>query len=121
VDHTDNIATGGAGSIIAQPLNPTTPVVLSTSSSTRTTATLLDSNYAISKEWSVVTRLGYTRVDFVGSPRRDDAWLADLVLTYQMMRNLSLSWEYQYTSIVSNIPLVSSEKNYFIGSATYKF
>jgi hypothetical protein len=121
VDHTDNFATGGAGSIIAQPLNPTTPVVLSTGTSTRTTSTLLESNYSISKEWSVYTRAGYTRVEFVGSPRRDDAWLADLVLTYQMMRNLSLSWEYQYTSLVSNIPLLSSERNYFMGSATYKF
>jgi hypothetical protein len=121
VDHIDNIATGAAGSIIAQPLNPTTPVVLSTSSSTRTTTTLLESNYAIAKDWTVLTRLGYTHVDFVGSPRRDDSWLADLVLTYQMMRNLSLSWEYQYTSIVSNVPLLSSERNYFIGSATYKF
>jgi hypothetical protein len=121
VEHIINIANGGAGSIIAQTIVTPTPIVVSTGSSTKTTASFLEMNYAISKLWSAFARFGYTRVEYLDSTRLDNAWLADFVLRYEMMRNLTLAWEYQYTSLVSNAPQISSQRNFFITSATYKF
>lgn len=121
VEHIINVAQGGAGSIIAQDILTPTPVVISTGSSTKTTVTSFDTSYSISREWSVFGRFGYTRIEYLDSARLDNAWLADVVLRYEMMRNLTLAWEYQYTSLVSNVPGFSSQRNFFITSATYKF
>ena len=62
-----------------------------------------------------------THVDYIDSRRYENAWLADVVLSYKMTRKLTLSWEYQFTAIDSNIPLTSLERHYFETSAIYKF
>lgn len=121
VEQVTNIASIGTVSNLAQTDSTPTPIVISTGSSTRKTATFLASDYAISKQWSVLGRFGYTRVEYLNSTQLDNAWLADVVLRYEMLKNLTLTWEYQYTSIVSNAPLTSSQRNYVIGSATYRF
>jgi hypothetical protein len=72
-------------------------------------------------QWSAIGTFGYTRVDYLDMPRRDQAWLADAVLKYQMSRNLTLSWEYQYAAIASTAPLSSSRRNYFMMDAAYEF
>jgi hypothetical protein len=121
VEQITNIATGTGTSNIAQTIVTPTPVILSIGTSTRTTASFVDTNYSISRQWSVYGRFGYTNIEYLDSPRLDNAWLADVVLRYEIMRNLTMSWEYQYASIVSNVPLASSQKNYVSGSIAYKF
>lgn len=121
VEQVTNIVSQGAVSNLAQVGTTPTPIVISTASSTRTTSTLLSSTYNISKQWSLFGNFGYTKVEYLDTARLDNAWLADVILRYEMLRNLTLAWEYQYSSIVSNAPLQSSQRNYLMGSATYKF
>ena len=102
--------------------NPTpTPAIVSSSSSTRTTSSFFDTSYSIAREWALTGRLGYTKIEFVDSPRVDNAWLGDVTLRYDIIRNLSAVWEYQYSSIVSNQPGISSHRNLYQASLTYKF
>jgi hypothetical protein len=98
-----------------------TPVQIPVSSSTQITSNTLQSEYRISSQWSASGILGYTRIQFLGSPISEDAWLADATIKYAMWRNLTLTWEYQYTSITSNAPLSSANRNFITMSALYKF
>jgi hypothetical protein len=82
---------------------------------------LLQSSYIISPQWTAIGHFGYTRFEYIGSPRLDNAWLADAMLKYEIRRNLALTGEYQYTSIVSNAPLTSSKRNLIMMSILYKF
>jgi Putative beta-barrel porin 2 len=122
VDETINISSERAAvSNLAQTLSTPSPIVIPVGSSTKTAAASLQTNYQISMQWSAIGTFGYTRVDYLDMPRRDQAWLADAVLKYQMSRNLTLSWEYQYAAIASTAPLSSSRRNYFMADAAYKF
>ena len=40
---------------------------------------------------------------------------------YDMRRNLTLTWEYQYSSIVSNVPVTTAIRNLMTMSASYRF
>ena len=96
-------------------------LVIPVTDSTRVTAASLQISKIISQQWAIFPRFGMTHVDYIDSRRYSDAWFADVVLNYQMTRKLTLSWEYQFTAIDSNIPLTSSERHYFETNATYKF
>ena len=121
VDETVNISHQTAVTNVA--LNNQTPsaLVIPIGVSTRITGTSLNTSYLISRQWSAYGSFGYTRAQYIDSPRVDNAWLADVVFQYQMWRNMTLSWEYQYSSIVSNVPLSSSQRNFVSMGATYKF
>lgn len=121
VDETINRASQIGGSIVAISLPTPTALTIATNSSTRITAPTLQAIYHISEQWGVFSTFGLTHVDYIGSPQVDNAWLADLVLRYDMSRNWTLTWEYQYSSIVSNAPLTSSTRNYVYAGANYKF
>ena len=107
----------------AQALNTpaTTPLQIATSSSTQTTAATLGSDYKISPQWTASGLFGYTRVQFLGSQAWDNAWVADASLKYDIWTNLTLTWEYQFSSIVSNVPQTSAERTLVVMSAIYKF
>ena len=121
VDETINRASQIGGSIVAISLPTPTALTIATDSSTRITAPTLQAIYHISEQWGVFGTFGLTHVDYIGSPRVDNSWLADLVLRYDMSRNWTFTWEYQYTAIVSNAPLNSSTRNYVYAGANYKF
>lgn len=121
VERTYNIASQGAFANIAQVTATPTPIVVSASTSTRTTATFVDANYSLSREWSAYARFGFTEVKLLDSPRIDNAWLADVVLRYEIRKNLTASWEYQYTSIISNFSVVDTHRNLYTASLNYKF
>ena len=122
LDEIINISTEGAGvSNLAQTLPTASPIIIPIGSSTKTTAAALQSSYQISTQWSAIGTFGYTRVNYLGTPQLEQGWLADARLRYQMSRQLTLSWEYQYAAIVSTIPLSSSRRNFFMMDATYKF
>ncbi len=121
-DETINIAPSTAlPSTQAINLPISVPLQIAVSSSTQTAATSLRSEYRISPQWTASAIFGYTRVQFLGTPGWDNAWLADAILKYDIRRNLSLAWEYQYSSIVSNIPLNTAVRNLVTMSASYKF
>jgi Putative beta-barrel porin 2 len=90
-------------------------------SSTATTSAGMLTSYEITPQWFARCQLAYSRIEFIDSPRLDNTWLLDATLRYDIRRNVSLTWEYRYTSILSNAPLVSATNNYGIMSVLYKF
>jgi uncharacterized protein (PEP-CTERM system associated) len=121
INETVNISNQtGATNII---LNNQAPSALAipVSSSTRSTATSLTTSYLLSVQWSINGTLAYTHVENIGSPQWDNSWLADVAFRYQVTPRMTLSWEYQYSSIISNIPLSNSQRNFVSMGANYKF
>jgi hypothetical protein len=120
VDETINLSSiSGSRLALDQPFPSS--LVIPVTDSTRVTATSLQISKIISERWAIFPRFGMTHVDYVDSRHYSDAWLADVVLSYKMTRKLTLSWEYQFSSIDSNIRNTSSERHYLEASATYKF
>jgi hypothetical protein len=121
VDETVNIASQTSASNLALTLPTLTAVQVPLSTSSRITSAALQSNYQIAPLWSTVWQLGYTRIEFVDSSRLDNAWILDTILRYDIRRDIALTWEYRYRSILSNVPLVSATSNYASMGAAYKF
>lgn len=91
------------------------------SASTQLSSFSLQSSYNFNEQWSAFATFGYNIIQYLGSPGWENAWLADAVLRYELSRYWSITWEYQYSSIVSNIPLTSSTRNFISMGAVYKF
>jgi len=121
VDETVNISNQTAVTNIVQNNQTPSALVIPVSSSTRTTATSLNTSYLASVQWSIYGTFGYTRADYIGNPRVDESWLANAVFQYKVTPRMTLSWLYQYSSIVSNVPFNSSTQNFVSMGATYKF
>ena len=119
IDQTINKAPANAVSMLA--LSVSSPEQIALSSSTKVTHSSLQTQYQISPQWTAVGNASYTHIYYYGSPRLDDAWEADAQLNYDIWRNMTLSWEYQYTAILSNAPGVTAKRNYTTMSATYRF
>jgi hypothetical protein len=121
VDKTINIASQASATNLALTLPAFSPVQVALGTSTRITSASLQSGYEITPQWFATCQLGYTRSQYVDSPRLDNAWVLDAILRYDIWRNMSLTWEYRYRSILSNASLVSATSNYVTMGATYKF
>jgi Putative beta-barrel porin 2 len=127
VDKTTNIAsqalasTQASATNLALTLPAFTPVQISLGTSTHITSASLQSSYQIAQQWFASLQLGYTRIEYIDSPRLDNAWVVDAILRYDIWHNMSLTWEYRYRSILSNAPLVSATSNYVVMGATYNF
>jgi hypothetical protein len=121
VDETINISSQASSTNLALTLPVAVPVQIPLSASTRTTSTLLRSDYRISPLWFTSLYFGYSRFDYIDSPRLDNAWLLDATLRYDIWRDLALTWEYRYVSILSNAPFVSATSNFGQMGVTYKF
>jgi Putative beta-barrel porin 2 len=91
------------------------------SASTQISSVGLASSYEITPQWFANCQSTYMRIEYVGSSRLDNTWLFDATLRYDIWRNMSLTWEYRYTSILSNAPFVSLTSDYGMMGATYKF
>jgi hypothetical protein len=81
----------------------------------------LRSDYKIAPQWTASQQLGYTNTVFLGSSAYEDAWFATASLRYDVRRNLSVVWQYQYTGIVSNLPQASTNRNFISMDMSYKF
>jgi hypothetical protein len=122
VDVTVNIAPAGApSSTLALTIPVPLPLQIPLGSSTQVTATSFSATYLISQQWTLTERLNYAVIDYIGGPRVDNTWLADTLLSYQMLTNLTLTWDYQFSSIDSNAPQVGTWRHYVNVGATYKF
>jgi hypothetical protein len=122
IDRTINIASSPiATTNLALTLPGLTAEQIPLGSSTETTTLGLLASYEITPQWFARCQLAYSRIEFVGSPRLDNSWVADATLRYDIWRNMSVTWEYRYTSILSNAPLVSATSNLGIMGVLYKF
>jgi hypothetical protein len=118
IDETINKASGGPTTLA---LAIDSPVQIPLSSSTRITHPSLQATYALAAKWTALGNFSYTQIDYYGSPRVDNAWQFDAQLSYDMWRNMTLTWEYEYTDVVSNAPGNSATRNLLMMSALYHF
>jgi hypothetical protein len=121
IDETINVSSQVSPSALALVIPATTPLQIPLSASTQTTSTALHSTYQITPQWTTTESFGYTRVQFLGSPFWENAWIADATLRYDIWRDLSLIWEYQFSSIISNQPNTNADRNLVIMTASYRF
>jgi len=122
VDRTINIAPAQTvASNFAINIPVPTAVLVPLSSSAAITTTTLQSNYQLTPLWAISGVLGYTHVQDIGSPTWEDAWLTDLILKYDLRRNLTISLEYQYSNLITNVPFANANRNLVTMSALYKF
>jgi hypothetical protein len=120
-DEIINISSETGTSNLAINLPTPTALVIPIGASTQISSYSLQAAYTISDQWSIFGNFGYARTDYIGNSGFENAWLADGVLRYAMTRDITLEWEYQYSSIVSNLPLTSSKRDYAVMRATHKF
>ena len=79
---------------------------------TRVTTAILQSTYGLAREWSVGVRFGYTRGEFIGdSALNNHGWLAGASFNYEILRNLLLTLDYQYTTVNSNAAFSDFTRN----------
>jgi Putative beta-barrel porin 2 len=121
VDKTINVSSQTSATNLALTLPGLTAVQIPLGASTHITSASLQSSYEITSQWFANCQVGYTRIEFLDSPRLDNSWVASASLRYDIWQNMSLTWEYRYRSILSNAPLVSATSNYGTMGATYKF
>lgn len=122
IDVTINLAPSGvAPSSQALTIPATTPLQVPLSTSSQIIASSLHSEYKITPEWTATGLVGYSDVKFLGSTVWEDSWAGVATLSYAIRRDLTLTWQYQYTSIVSNEPFTTATRNFVSMSASYKF
>jgi putative beta-barrel porin BBP2 len=121
VDRTSNVSSQTAVTNLALTLPGLNAVQIPLGTSTEITSAALRSDYQINPLWSTTAQLGYTRIEYTGTPRLDNAWIFNTTLRYDVWRDMSLTWEYRYRSIISNAPFVSATSNYGMMGATYRF
>jgi hypothetical protein len=122
IDRTINIAASPiATTNLALTVPGLTAEQIPLGASTETTTLGLLATYEITPQWFARCQLAYSRIEFVDSPRLDNSWVLDATLRYDIWRNMSVTWEYRYTSILSNAPLVSTTGNFGIMGVLYKF
>ena len=102
---------------ISTTISPTIPE----GTPTRVINAILQTNYSLSRWWSVGARAGYTRGDFIGISRVDEGWLAGASFNYEVWRNLTLTLDYQYTTVHSDAQLSDFTKNVVTAGLTYRY
>jgi hypothetical protein len=122
IDRTINIASAqSAATNLALTLPGVTAEQIPLGSSTETTSFGFLTSYQITRQWFSQFQLAYSLIEYPGTRRIDNSWVLDATLRYDIWRNMSLTWEYRYASILSNAPFVSATSNYGVMSAIYRF
>jgi hypothetical protein len=121
LDRTTNISSQGAVSNLALTLPTILPIQVPLSSGARITSLSLASTYQITRQWFATGLLGYSRIESIGSSTVQNTWVFDTTLRYDIWKNMSLTLEYRYNSIVSNVPSSSPTQNFVMTGATYRF
>ena len=101
-------------STLLQPNLPVgSPVLVSTA--------ILQTTYAISQQWSIGGRVGYTRADYFNLDRLDNGWMVGASFNYQIWRNLNVTLDYQYSTVDSNLPGNDFSRNAYTAGLTYRY
>ena len=97
----------------------------------KVTSAILQTNYGLSRDWSVGARAGYSQGDFFGQSAfifgqsgnnfNNHAWMAGATFNYQIWRNLLLTLDYQYTVSDSNAPNSDFTRNTYTAGITYRY
>ena len=89
--------------------------------SAQITAPALRSDYKFSEQTSIFGVIGYTSVDILNSTQFENFWTASVGIRHNLSDHLTLTFDYQYTAALSNIPDTSFNRNYTAVGAIYKF
>ena len=89
--------------------------------SVQVTAPALRSDYRFSEQTSIFGVIGYTAVDYIGSSQFENFWTASVGIRHNLSDHLTLTFDYQYTAALSNIPDTAFNRNYTAVGAIYKF
>jgi hypothetical protein len=103
----------GVSLLSATPTSPGT--------STKVSTYLLNANYALAREWSANGRAGYITTDYIGNPRRDDSWTVGGTVTYNLLRNIGLTADYQHLKLSSNAAGQGFTRDVVTLGATYRY
>jgi len=121
LDQTNNISSQTTVATQALTLPTNLPIQIPVSSSTRVTTPSLQSVYQVSPLWTFLTTLSYSRSASIGSPQVTDSLLVDLSLSYEIWRNMTLTGDYQFADISSNVAGQSTTRSLIMLSANYRF
>jgi hypothetical protein len=103
---------------ISTALAPTIPQGIPT----RSTTVILQTNYGLSRLWSIGARFGYARGEYIGVSGLDtNGWMAGASFNYEIWRNLNLTLDYQYTTQSSDAELNEFTRNRYTAGLTYKY
>jgi len=120
-DRTINIVSQPFTTNLALTLPGTAAVQIPLGESTITTSLGGRVGYSFTPQWFINSQIGYSHFEYPGTSRLDNSWVFDTTLRYDIWRNMSILWEYRYTTLMSNVPLQSFTSNYGVVGATYRF
>ena len=120
-DRTINIASQPFTTNLALTLPGLAAIQIPLGESTITTSFGGRANYSITQQWVANFQVSYSHIEYPGSTRLDNSWVADATLRYDIWRNMSILWEYRYSTLLSNVPLQSFNNNYAVVGTTYRF
>lgn len=121
VDRTVNVASQPFAPNLALTLPGQVGVQIPLDASTVTTSYGMRATDQIAQQWFASCLFSYTRIEYIDSSRLDNSWVFDASLRYDIWRNMSITWEYRYSTLLSNVPFTSYASNYGIVSAIYRF
>lgn len=90
-------------------------------SSTKVDTALLTADYALFEQWSANGRAGYIRSDYEGAGRRDTSWTIGGTVTYQVLHNVGLTFDYQHVDLSSNALAQCFTRDVVSLGATYRY
>ena len=120
-DQTNNLSSSAVASNLALTLPTSSPVQIPITSSTRISTPSLQTTYQLTPQWSLLGNLSFSHIEYVGGTGLTDAWFASITVAYEIWRNMTLSAQYQYTDVASNIPGSSAQRSLVLLSAEYRF
>jgi hypothetical protein len=83
---------------------------------------MLQTNYGLSRLWTIGARFGYARGEFIGVSGLDtDAWMAGGSFNYEIWRNLNLTLDYQYSTQSSDAVFNEFSRSVYTAGLTYKY
>jgi hypothetical protein len=121
VDRTTNIASAPFANNLALTLPALTAIQIPLGESTITTSVGWRTSYSITQQWVATSQLSYGHIEFPGTSRIDNSWVLDTTLRYDILKNMSIVWEYRYSTVISNAPLTGFTSNYGVVGTTYRF
>jgi len=87
----------------------------------KVTTAILQTTYAIARDWSIGARVGYTQGWFFELEPENQGWLAGASFNYAIWRNLLLTLDYQYINEHSSAALSTFTQNQFTAGLTYRY
>jgi hypothetical protein len=100
---------------------PLTGIGVSVTQSSQLTTIAYKSNYIFSPQTTVYGVLSDTLIEYLGTTRVDNTWLASVGIRHQLRNNLALTLDYQYTALHSEVPVTGFSRNIVTLGAHYNF